>query len=118
RRVVCFISRTRRAPGTPPFPYTTLFRSPEIVAALKAQGLLSESEGAQCVFLDSFKNKDGNVLPVIVQKADGGYLYATSDLAAMRYRQHTLNADRILYFVDQRQGLHFQQVFAVAQAAG
>src|SRR5699024_13621 len=47
---------------------------PEIVAALKAQGLLSESEGAQCVFLDSFKNKDGNVLPVIVQKADGGYL--------------------------------------------
>lgn len=91
---------------------------PSVVAALKEQGLLTESEGAQCVFLDSFKNKDGDVLPVIVQKADGGYLYATSDLAALRYRQEALQADRILYFVDQRQGLHFQQIFAVANAAG
>src|SRR5699024_9945627 len=91
---------------------------PLIVAALQEKGLLTESEGAQCVFLEEFKNKDGDTLPVIVQKADGGYLYATSDLAALRYRQQTLNADRILYFVDQRQGLHFQQVFAVAKEAG
>lgn len=91
---------------------------PEIVATLEQQGLLQESEGAQCVFLDEFKNKDGTPLPVIVQKADGGFLYATSDLAALRYRQQTLNADRILYFVDQRQGLHFQQVFQVARLAG
>src|SRR5699024_4669636 len=80
--------------------------------------LLTESDGAKCVFLEGFENKDGSPLPVIIQKADGGYLYATSDLAAMRYRQQTLKAHRMLYFVDQRQGLHFQQVFTVARKAG
>lgn len=89
-----------------------------IVSELERQGLITESHGAKCVFLDGFANKDGSPLPVIVQKADGGYLYATSDLAALRYRQRELNADRILYFVDQRQGLHFQQVFTVARKAG
>lgn len=89
-----------------------------VVSELKARNLLTESDGAQCVFLDEFRNKDGDPLPVIVQKADGGYLYATSDLAALRYRQHTLGANRMLYFVDQRQALHFQQVFAVAKLAG
>jgi arginyl-tRNA synthetase len=89
-----------------------------IVDALRDNKMLVENDGAQCVFLDQFKNKEGDALPVIVQKADGGYLYATSDLAALRYRQQTLNADRMLYFVDQRQALHFQQVFAVAKQAG
>jgi arginyl-tRNA synthetase len=89
-----------------------------VVNQLRTAGLLTESQGAQCVFLDQFKNADGNPLPVIIQKAGGGYLYATSDLAAMRYRHQTLNADRVLYFVDQRQALHFQQVFAVARLAG
>ena len=89
-----------------------------VVEGLREAGLLTESDGAQCVFLDEFKNKQGDPLPVIVQKADGGYLYATSDLAALRYRQQTLAAERILYFVDQRQALHFQQVFAVARKAG
>ncbi|MFT7053541.1 MAG: arginyl-tRNA synthetase [Psychromonas sp.] len=89
-----------------------------IVAELDKQGLLQESQGAKCVFLDNFKNKEGDPLPVIIQKKDGGFLYATSDLAAMRYRQNELNADRILYFVDARQGLHFQQVFEVARSAG
>lgn len=89
-----------------------------IVSDLKSQNLLSESDGANCVFLDEFKNKNGEPLPVIVQKADGGYLYATTDLAAMRYRAQTLNADRILYFVDERQSLHFKQVFSVAHKAG
>lgn len=89
-----------------------------IVNELERQGLITESNGAKCVFLEGFANKDGSPLPVIVQKADGGYLYATSDLAALRYRQQELNADRILYFVDQRQGLHFQQVFTVARNAG
>jgi len=88
------------------------------VAELDKQGLLQESQGAKCVFLDNFKNKEGEPLPVIIQKKDGGFLYATSDLAAMRYRQNELNADRILYFVDARQGLHFQQVFEVARSAG
>jgi arginyl-tRNA synthetase len=89
-----------------------------IVEDLDKQGLLQQSQGAKCVFLDNFKNKEGDPLPVIIQKKDGGFLYATSDLAAMRYRQNELDADRILYFVDARQGLHFQQVFEVARSAG
>ncbi|MCL7462788.1 arginine--tRNA ligase [Pseudomonas sp. NW5] len=91
---------------------------PQIVAALEAKGLLSESDGAQCVFMDEYQNAEGKPLPVIVQKADGGYLYATTDLAAMRYRSQTLKADRVLYFVDQRQALHFQMAFEVARRAG
>ncbi|MFN3712436.1 MAG: arginine--tRNA ligase [Alcanivoracaceae bacterium] len=90
----------------------------EVVEALDASGLLSESDGARCVFLEQFRNKDGDPLPVIVQKQDGGYLYATSDLAALRYRQAEFAAHRMLYFVDQRQALHFQQVFEVARRAG
>ncbi len=89
-----------------------------VVADLKAKGLLVEDQGAQCVFLDEFKNSEGEPLPVIVQKADGGYLYATTDLAAVRYRSNVLKADRALYFVDQRQALHFNQVFEVARLAG
>ncbi|MHA6198426.1 arginine--tRNA ligase [Pseudomonas wadenswilerensis] len=89
-----------------------------VVSDLKAKGLLVESNGAQCVFLEEFKTADGEPLPVIVQKADGGYLYATTDLAAVRYRSNVLHADRALYFVDQRQALHFQQVFEVARRAG
>jgi arginyl-tRNA synthetase len=85
---------------------------------LDAQGLLTESDGAQCVFLDEFKSKEGEVQPVIVQKSDGGYLYSTSDLACLRRRIGDFKADRVLYFVDARQSLHFKQVFAVAAAAG
>ena len=91
---------------------------PSIIDALRAKGLLTEDQGAQCVFLDEFKNAEGNPLPVIVQKAGGGYLYATTDLAAMRYRSQQLKADRALYFVDQRQALHFQMAFEVARRAG
>lgn len=89
-----------------------------VIADLESKGMLQESQGAKCVFLDSFKNKEGEPLPVIIQKKDGGFLYATTDLAAMRYRQNELNGDRFLYFVDARQGLHFQQVFEVARQAG
>ena len=85
---------------------------------LDAQGLLTESDGAQCVFLDEFKNKEGEAQPIIVQKSDGGYLYSTSDLACLRRRIGNFKADRVLYFVDARQALHFKQVFAVADAAG
>ncbi|MYA22587.1 MAG: arginine--tRNA ligase, partial [Gemmatimonadetes bacterium] len=91
---------------------------PRVVEDLRDKGLLVESNGAQCVFLEEFKNKDGQITPVIVQKSDGGYLYATSDLAAVRYRAGALAADRILYIVDARQSFHLQQVFAVARAAG
>ena len=89
-----------------------------VVTRLENTGLLKESDGARCVFLDEFVGKDGEPLPVIIQKTDGGYLYATTDLAAVDYRCHELKADRSLYVVDARQSLHFQQVFAVAAAAG
>jgi arginyl-tRNA synthetase len=89
-----------------------------VVADLDSAGLLEESDGARCVFLDEFKGKDGEVLPLIVQKSDGGYLYATTDLAAVRYRARQVGADRVMYFTDARQALHFRQVFAVAERAG
>jgi arginyl-tRNA synthetase len=91
---------------------------PYVVEDLAKAGLLRESQGAQCVFLPQFAGKDGEPLPLIVQKSDEGYLYATTDLAAIRYRVGTLHAHRILYVTDSRQSLHFQQVFAVARAAG
>ncbi len=85
---------------------------PKVVADLDRAGLLTESDGAKCVFLDGFE------APVIVQKRDGGYLYATSDLAAARLRTDHYRADRVLYFTDARQSLHFRQFFAVARKAG
>jgi arginyl-tRNA synthetase len=84
---------------------------PEIVATLREKQLLEECEGAQCVFLTEFKGKNDERLPIIVQKKDGGFLYASTDLAAVAYRQHTLHANRVLYVVDARQALHFQQIF-------
>jgi arginyl-tRNA synthetase len=93
-------------------------RLPEVVAELRAKGLARDSEGATCVFLDGFTTKDGEPLPLIVQKSDGGYLYATTDLAALRYRVSELGARRIVYVTDARQRQHFQMVFATARAAG
>ncbi|EKE80893.1 arginine--tRNA ligase [Idiomarina xiamenensis] len=89
-----------------------------VIEHLRERGLLVEDQGAQCVFLDEFKGKDGEPLPVIVQKKGGGYLYATTDLAAIEYRQKQLGGTRLLYFVDQRQSLHFQQIFTLARKAG
>ena len=91
---------------------------PNIVEHLHKKGLLRESEGAQCVFLEEFKNKEDKITPVIVQKSDGGYLYATTDLAALRYRAEVLKASRLLYIVDARQSLHLRQVFAVSRKSG
>jgi len=91
---------------------------PKVIDDLDAAGLLTEDQGAQCVFSDEFMSQDGSLLPMIVQKKGGGFLYATTDLAAIRYRQKVLNAQRVLYFVDIRQSLHFRQLFAVARKAG
>ncbi len=88
-----------------------------LVEELKQQGLATEDQGAQVVFLEEMADKDGNPSPVIIQKQGGGFLYATTDLASLRYRSNTLNADRILYFIDARQSLHMQQVFTVARKA-
>ncbi len=82
---------------------------PNVIEDLLAAGLLKESDGAQCVFLE------GEEIPVIIQKGDGGYLYATTDLAALRYRANVLHAKRICYVVDARQSEHFKQVFQVAK---
>ncbi len=89
-----------------------------VVADLSAKGLLTEDEGALCVFLDEFKGKDGKVVPIIIRKSDGGYLYHSTDVAAVRYRIGTLQAERVLYIVDARQSLHFRQLFALARKAG
>lgn len=89
-----------------------------VVTDLTEKGLLVENQGAKCVFLDEFKGKEDEPLPIIVQKKDGGYLYATSDLAAVRYRVGTLKADRSIYVVDARQSLHFQQIFTLSRKAG
>jgi arginyl-tRNA synthetase len=91
---------------------------PVIVQELREQGLAVEDQGAQVVFLDEFKNKEGEPAAFIVQKQGGGYLYATTDLGAIRYRTNTLKLDRCLYVVDARQSLHFQQLFTVARKAG
>ena len=91
---------------------------PVVVDELTSQGLITVSNGAKCVFLDEFKGKDGNPLPAIVQKSDGGYPYMASDIAAVRYRSQTLKTDRALYFVDARQRLHLSQLFSVARQAG
>lgn len=85
---------------------------PNVIEDLIKQGLLKESDGAQCVFLE------GEEIPVIVQKGDGGYLYATTDLAALRYRANVLDAKRISYVVDARQSEHFKQVFKIAKESG
>ncbi len=89
----------------------------DVVADLQKQGLAVESEGAICVFPKGFKNKEGKRLPFIIQKSDGAYLYATTDLAAIRYRVNELKADRIVYVTDARQNLHFAMLFAVAKMA-
>jgi arginyl-tRNA synthetase len=90
----------------------------EVVQDLETQGLLVEDQGAKVVFADGFTNKTGDPLPVIIQKTDGGYNYATTDLAAIRYRTQQDQAQRILYVVDAGQGNHFAQVFQVAAKAG
>jgi len=91
---------------------------PGIIDDLRAKGLAVERQGAQVVFLDEFRNKEGEAQAYIVRKQDGGYLYSTTDLAAVRYRVDVLRANRVLYVVDQRQGLHFQQLYTLSRKAG
>ena len=83
-----------------------------VVEALRTKEVLVESDGAQCVFME------GNETPLIIQKRDGGFLYATTDLAAIRYRVEALDAQRICYVVDARQAGHFKQIFDAARRAG
>ncbi|EMY7927487.1 MULTISPECIES: arginine--tRNA ligase [Klebsiella] len=91
---------------------------PGIVADLKAKGMAVESEGATVVFLDEYKNKEGEPMGVIIQKKDGGYLYTTTDIACAKYRYETLHADRVLYYIDSRQHQHLMQAWTIVRKAG
>ena len=91
---------------------------PDVITDLDKAGLLVEDDGAKCVFLEGFTNKDGEALPMIVQKSNGGYNYSTTDLAAIRYRVTQDKADRIIYTTDAGQSNHFAQIFQVARRAG
>jgi arginyl-tRNA synthetase len=90
----------------------------QVVNDLKKSGLAVESDGAICVFPEGFKTKEGNPMPFIIQKSDGAFLYATTDLAALRFRVDELKADEIIYITDARQKLHFEMLFKVAEMAG
>lgn len=90
---------------------------PQIVKELQDQGIATQSDEATVVFLDGFTDKEGKAVPCIIQKSDGGYLYATTDLAAIKYRTQQLGAKRIVYVVDARQAQHFAMVFAIARKA-
>ena len=85
---------------------------------LERLGLLVEDDGAQCVFPEGFRNRDGDPLPMIVIKSDGGFGYDTTDLAALRYRTHDLKATRLLYVVGAPQQTHFAMLFEVGREAG
>lgn len=88
---------------------------PKVIESLSIKKLLAESEGAQCVFLDGYTTREGDPLPMIVQKSDGGYNYETTDLAAIHYRTKEDKSDRIIYVTDSRQKQHFDMVFKTAE---
>jgi arginyl-tRNA synthetase len=91
---------------------------PGVLEELDRLGLLVEDGGAQCVFLEGFTNKEGKPLPMIVRKSDGGYNYATTDLAAIRYRVTEDKVQRVIYPVGAEQTNHFAQIFQVGKRAG
>jgi arginyl-tRNA synthetase len=90
----------------------------DVCAELEAEGIARISDGALCVFPPGFTGRDGKPLPLILRKSDGGYGYATTDVAAIRYRICTLGVDRIIYVVGAEQRLHLAMVFATARLAG
>ena len=91
---------------------------PRVVEKLAEVGLLEESDGAKVVYLDGWKNREGEPLPLIIQKADGGYNYATSDLACILDRIENVGSRDFLYVVGAEQAQHFAMVFEVARNAG
>lgn len=89
-----------------------------IVKELEQKGMITLSDGAKCVFLEGFVNREGDPLPLMVQKSDGGYNYDTTDMAAIKHRTSQEKGDRLIYVTDAGQSLHFQQIFAAAKKAG
>lgn len=90
----------------------------EVCDELERKGIATMSEGALCVFLDGFTGREGKPVPLIIRKSDGGYGYATTDLAAIRHRALTLHADRIIYVIGAPQALHLKMVYETARKAG
>lgn len=95
--------------------YNPMLKS--VVDELEDRGIAVISEGASCIFLPGYKNSDGTPLPLIVKKTDGGYLYATTDLAAVKHRVNTEKANRVLYVTDIGQAQHFEMVYKAAELA-
>ncbi|MEM0915327.1 MAG: arginine--tRNA ligase [Planctomycetota bacterium] len=93
-------------------------RLADAVAALDQAGMLRESQGAAVVYPEGFVDREGDPMPMIVRKSDGGFLYATTDLAAIRFRLDELHADRLIYLTGVEQSQHFAMVFAAARQAG
>ncbi len=91
---------------------------PGVCAELETRGIATVSDGALCVFLPEFTGREGKPVPLIVRKSDGGYGYATTDLATIKHRVEDLGANRVLYVVGAPQSLHFQMIFATARLAG
>ncbi len=91
---------------------------PGLISELLAKGLATQSQGAVCIFLEGFVNREGEPLPMIIRKSDGGYNYDTTDLAALKYRIQECGGQRLIYVTDVRQAQHFAQVFAAARLAG
>lgn len=96
--------------------YNSMFG--ETVKDLESKGLVTLSEGAKCVFVEGFQNKEGELLPLIVQKSDGGYNYDTSDMAALRHRLEVEKGDWLIYVTDAGQSIHFQMIFKAGEKAG
>jgi len=90
----------------------------DTVKALENLGIVTTSNGAKCIFLDGFKNREGEPLPLMIQKSDGGFNYDTTDMAAIHHRIFVEKADRIIIITDSGQSLHFQLIFAAAEKAG
>lgn len=88
------------------------------VEEFEKKGLVAVSDGAKCVYLEGFKNREGEPLPLMIQKSDGGYNYDTTDLAAIRHRIFVEKADRIIYVTDIGQSVHFQMIFSAAEKIG
>lgn len=91
---------------------------PQVVEDLIAKGLAVEDQGAIVVFMDEFKNKEGEAMGVIIRKSDGGYLYTTTDIACVKYRVEHFKANRLMYFIDSRQHQHLEAAWQIARLAG
>jgi arginyl-tRNA synthetase len=90
----------------------------DVVTDLEKRGMVTISDGAKCIYLEGFVGREGNPLPIIIQKSDGGFNYDTTDMAALRHRIEVEYADRIIVVVDAGQSLHFDMIFAAAEKAG